>query len=155
MPKTEALGENARNQIAEGLSRVLADTYALYLKTHNYHWNVEGPKFRALHMMFEEEYTELATAVDEIAERIRALGRYAPGSYEQFAELATVKGETEVPKAEEMVRRLVADMETVCGTIRTVLPQAQEAGDEVTADLLIGRLAVHEKATWMLRSLVK
>jgi len=155
MSKQLVLGENIRKEIAQGLCRVLADSYALYLKTHNFHWNVEGPKFRDLHLMFEEQYTELATAVDEIAERIRALGQYAPGSFSQFSRLASVKDEETVPAAEDMVRRLAEDYETVGKTVRSVLPSAQEAGDEVTVGLLVERLAVHEKTTWMLRSMVK
>lgn len=155
MPQSSALGENARREVAEGLSRVLADSYALYLKTHNYHWNVEGPKFRALHLMFEEQYNELAGAVDQIAERIRALGHYAPGSYTQFSRLASIKDEEGVPSADDMVRKLADDGETVQRTIRRLLPSAQEAGDEVTAGLLVDRLAVHEKTIWMLRSMLK
>ena len=155
MPKQLALGENARKEIAQSLCRVLADSYTLYLKTHNFHWNVEGPRFRELHLMFEEQYTELATAVDEIAERIRALGQYAPGSFGQFSRLAAVKEDDTVPAAEDMVRRLVKDHDTVATTIRTVLPSAQEAGDEVTVGLLVERLAVHEKTGWMLRSMLK
>jgi starvation-inducible DNA-binding protein len=150
--KTES-GAGARQEIAGGLSHVLADSYALYLKTHNFHWNVEGPMFRNLHLMFEEQYTELAGAVDLIAERIRALGQYAPGSFGQFARLASVKDAEGVPKAEEMVKQLAADHERVEQTIRSVLPAAQRAGDEVTVGLLVDRLAVHEKTAWMLHSL--
>jgi starvation-inducible DNA-binding protein len=135
------------------LSHVLADSYALYLKTHNFHWNVEGPRFRDLHLMFEEQYTELAGAVDQIAERIRALGQYAPGSFGQFSRLASVKDAEGVPKAEDMVRQLAADHEVVEKTIRSALPAAQRAGDEVTVALLIDRMAVHEKTAWMLHSL--
>jgi starvation-inducible DNA-binding protein len=142
-----------KKAIAAGLSHVLADSYALYLKTHNFHWNVEGPRFRDLHLMFEEQYTELAGAVDQIAERIRALGQYAPGSFGQFARLASVKDANGVPKAEAMVKQLAADHETVEKTIRSALPAAQRAGDEVTAGLLVERLAVHEKTAWMLHSL--
>ena len=144
---------SAKKEIASGLSHVLADSYALYLKTHNFHWNVEGPRFRDLHLMFEEQYAELAGAVDLIAERIRALGQYAPGSLAQFARLASVKDAEDVPKAEEMVKQLAADHEMVERTIRSALPPAQRAGDEVTAGLLVDRLTVHEKTAWMLRSL--
>lgn len=143
-----------REEIAQGISRVLADSYTLYLKTHNFHWNVTGPMFQTLHTLFETQYTELALAVDEIAERIRALGVYAPGSYSQFAELATVKEETTVPKAEDMIRQLVADNEAVVRTAREVLPKAQDANDEASVDLLVGRMSVHEKTAWMLRSLL-
>ena len=155
MAKHLVTGENVRKEIAEGLSHVLADSYALYLKTHNFHWNVEGPRFRELHLMFEEQYTELATAVDEIAERIRALGQYAPGGFGQFARLTSLKDEDAVPTAEQMVSRLAEDHEAVGKTIYTILPMAQEAGDEVTAGFLIERLTVHEKTCWMLRSMIK
>tara|TARA_B100000965_G_scaffold330042_1_gene293674 strand:- start:93 stop:563 length:471 start_codon:yes stop_codon:yes gene_type:complete len=143
-----------REEIAQGISRVLADSYTLYLKTHNFHWNVTGPMFQTLHTLFETQYTELALAVDEIAERIRALGVYAPGSYSQFAQLATVKEETSVPKAQDMIRQLVADNEAVVRTAREVLPKAQNANDEASVDLLVGRMSVHEKTAWMLRSLL-
>lgn len=143
-----------REEIAQGISRVLADSYTLYLKTHNFHWNVTGPMFQTLHTLFETQYTELALAVDEIAERIRALGVYAPGSYSQFAQLATVKEETSVPKAQDMIRQLVADNEAVVRTAREVLPKAQDANDEASVDLLVGRMSVHEKTAWMLRSLL-
>jgi len=147
--------EKKRREIADGLSRVLADSYTLYLKTHNYHWNVTGPMFSTLHLMFEEHYTELAMAVDAIAERIRALGFPAPGSYAQFAKLTKIKEETgKVPAAEEMVRRLVAGHETVVRTVRSVFPTVNEADDEASADLLTQRLQIHEKTAWMLRSLL-
>ena len=145
---------DARKQVADGLSRVLADSYTLYLKTHNFHWNVTGPSFQALHGLFETQYTELAMAVDEVAERIRALGHPAPGSYTQFAKLSSVKEETGVPAAEDMVRQLVEAHETVARTAREVIPTAQEAKDEASVDLLVGRLKVHEKAAWMLRSML-
>ncbi len=148
-------GEDARKEIAAGLTRVLADSYALYLKTHNFHWNVEGPRFRDLHLMFEEHYTELATAVDEVAERIRALGEYAPGSFGRFASLASIADADTVPPADDMVRQLAEDHLVVANTIRSTLPPAQEAGDEVTIGLLVDRLTVHEKTAWMLRSLVR
>jgi starvation-inducible DNA-binding protein len=148
--------ERDRKAIAEGLSRLLADTYTLYLKTHNFHWNVEGPLFNTLHLMFEGQYTELATAVDLIAERIRALGFPAPGSYSAFGKLATVKeaGE-EVPAAEEMVRQLARDQETVAKTARSIFPIVEKANDEPTADLLTQRMQIHEKTAWMLRAMAK
>ena len=133
----------AREQIASGLGRVLADSYTLYLKTHNYHWNVTGPRFRELHLMFEEQYTELATAVDEIAERIRTLGAFAPGSYAEFSELSSIKEARGALPAEDMVRDLVVANETLVRTIREVLPSAQEADDESTASLLADRLYGH------------
>jgi starvation-inducible DNA-binding protein len=148
------IGQKERRTVAEGLSRVLADSYTLYLKTHSFHWNVTGPLFPSLHLLFEQQYTELALAVDLIAERIRALGVPAPGSYSQFAELATVREATGVPPAAEMVRQLAVDHETVVRTIRAVLPVAQSAADEASLELLVGRLGVHEKAAWMLRSSV-
>ena len=143
-----------RKAIAEGLSRVLADSYTLYLKTHNYHWNVEGPLFNTLHTMFEEQYTELAAAVDEIAERIRALGEPAPGSYKAFAALSSIEEQEGAPRAEEMIRDLVAGQEAVVRTARSVFPAAEEAHDEPTADLLTQRMQVHEKNAWMLRSML-
>lgn len=148
--------ERDRKAIAEGLSRLLADTYTLYLKTHNFHWNVEGPLFNTLHLMFEGQYTELATAVDLIAERIRALGFPAPGSYSAFGKLATVKeaGE-EIPAAEEMVRQLARDQETVAKTARSIFPTVEKANDEPTADLLTQRMQIHEKTAWMLRAMAK
>jgi starvation-inducible DNA-binding protein len=143
-----------REAIAAGLSRLLADSYTLYLKTHNYHWNVEGPMFNTLHLMFEEQYTELATAVDEIAERIRALGVKAPGSYTAFADLATVSEASGSESAEDMIRELVHAQETVARTAREAFPAAEKAGDEPTADLLTQRMQVHEKTAWMLRSML-
>ena len=145
--------EQDRKNIAESLSRLLADTYTLYLKTHNFHWNVAGPQFNTLHQMFEVQYTELATAVDEIAERIRALGFPAPGSFAQFAGLASVTEETGVPRAEEMIAQLARDQEIVVRTAREIFPAADEANDEPTADLLTQRMQVHEKTAWMLRSM--
>jgi starvation-inducible DNA-binding protein len=147
--------EKERRAIAEGLSRLLADTYTLYLKTHNFHWNVTGPMFTTLHALFEEEYTELATAVDEIAERIRALGMPAPGSYQQFMKLSSIKEETSVPDARDMIRQLVLGQEAVARTARKVFPLAEKANDQPTADLLTQRLQVHEKNAWMLRSLLE
>ena len=148
------IDDRSRKDIAGGLSRLLADTYTLYLKTHNFHWNVTGPMFNTLHLMFEQQYTELATAVDEIAERIRALGEAAPGSYSQYAALSSIREETGVPSAEDMIRQLVADQEAVVRTARSVFPVAEEASDEPTADLLTQRMQVHEKTAWMLRSMV-
>ena len=148
------ISEEDRKAVAGGLSHLLADTYTLYLKTHNYHWNVVGPMFNTLHLMFEEHYNELALAVDEIAERIRSLGEPAPGSYVEFAELASVKEDTDKPEALEMVRRLVESHEAVARTARSVFPLAEKASDEPTADLLTQRLQVHEKTAWMLRSLL-
>ena len=141
-------------EIRSGLARLLADTYTLYLKTHNYHWNVTGPQFRNLHLMFEEQYTELALAVDVVAERLRALGAYAPGSYSEFARLATVKEASGIPSADDMVAELAADQATVVRTAREIFPHADAAGDEATADLLTQRMQVHEKTAWMLRALL-
>lgn len=143
-----------RKRITDGLSELLADTYTLYLKTHNYHWNVTGPLFATLHTMFEVQYTELATAVDQIAERIRALGEPAPGTYREFARLSSIVEDDDQPSAEEMMQRLVAGQETVVRTARAVFPVADEAGDEPTADLLTQRMQVHEKTAWMLRSMM-
>jgi starvation-inducible DNA-binding protein len=143
-----------RQAITEGLSRLLADTYTLYVKTHNYHWNVTGPMFQTLHLMFETQYNELALAVDLIAERIRSLGEYAPGSYREFGELSSIPEEDDRPDAEEMIRRLVAGQEAVARTARSVFPAVEAAHDEPTADLLTQRLQVHEKTAWMLRSLL-
>ncbi len=143
-----------REAIAKGLARLLADSYTLYVKTHNFHWNVEGPMFNTLHLMFEEQYTELAAAVDEIAERIRALGLPAPGSYAQFSELTSITEETGSPTAKEMVEQLARDQEIVARTAREVFPLADEANDEPTADLLTQRMQTHEKTAWMLRSML-
>lgn len=148
--------ERDRAAIAGGLSRVLADTYTLYLTTHNFHWNVTGPMFNTLHTMFMAQYTELWTAVDPIAERIRSLGHTAPGSYAQFSRLASVADAPAVPpKALEMVRILVQGHEAVARTARSVFPLADKAGDEPTADLLTQRLTIHEQSAWMLRSLLE
>ncbi len=144
-----------RKQIVDGLSRLLADSYTLYLKTHNYHWNVTGPMFNTLHLMFEEQYNELALAVDEIAERIRALGYPAPGSYAAYARLTSIEEASEEPiSAETMIRHLVEGNETVVRTARGIFPAADKAQDESTADLLTGRMQRHEKVAWMLRSLI-
>lgn len=141
-----------REKIAEGLSKVLADSYMLYLRTHNYHWNVTGENFHSLHEQFEEQYTELAEAVDKIAERIRALGHRAPGSFREFNELTSIKEDTDQPKAMEMVRRLAVDNETVLRTAREALPACEDAGDEASIDLITERLHTHSKIAWMLRS---
>ena len=141
-----------RTPVIEALGGLLADSYTLYLKTHSYHWNVTGPMFTTLHTMFETQYTELALAVDEIAERIRALGSFAPGSYTQFMERATVKEDTGVPPATDMIRNLVADYETVVATARSLVRAAEEAGDDASVDLGVRRIDVHEKGAWMLRS---
>lgn len=147
--------EKSRQEIAEGLSRLLADTYTLYLKTHNFHWNVKGPMFQTLHLMFEAQYTELATAVDQIAERIRALGFPAPGTYSEFARLSSIPETPGVPKAEEMIRLLVEGQEAVVRTARSIFPIVEKVNDEPTADLLTQRMQVHEKTAWMLRSLLE
>jgi starvation-inducible DNA-binding protein len=144
-----------RQEIASGLSRVLADTYTLYLKTHNFHWNVTGPMFQTLHLMFETHYNELALAVDLIAERIRALGFPAPGTYREFAQLSAIKEEEGVPKAQEMIKKLVEGHETVARTARQVFKVAESVSDQPTCDLLTQRLQVHEKTAWMLRSLLE
>lgn len=149
------ISEADRKQIADGLSRLLADTYTLYLKTHNFHWNVTGPQFNTLHQMFEQQYTELATAVDEIAERIRALGFPAPGSYAQFGALTSIDEESGVPSAEQMLAQLARDQEIVVRTAREVFPFADTASDEPTADLLTQRMQIHEKTAWMLRSMLE
>ncbi|HET8728130.1 MAG TPA: Dps family protein [Alphaproteobacteria bacterium] len=149
------ISEGDRKAIADGLSRLLADTYTLYLKTHNYHWNVTGPMFNTLHTMFEEQYTELAAAVDEIAERIRALGFPAPGSYAAYARLSSIKEEEGLPDAKEMIRNLVSGQEAVVRTAREVFPAAEKANDEPTADLLTQRMQIHEKTAWMLRSILE
>ncbi|MDJ0940416.1 MAG: Dps family protein [Woeseiaceae bacterium] len=148
------INEADRESIATGLSRLLADSYSLYLKTHNYHWNVEGPMFNTLHLMFETQYTELATAVDEIAERIRALGVKAPGSYSKYAELSSVEEAKGGETAEDMIRELVLGQEAVARTAREVFPSAESANDEPTADLLTQRMQIHEKNAWMLRSML-
>ena len=147
------ISEEDRQEIAQGLSRLLADSYTLYLKTHNYHWNVEGPLFNTLHQMFEEQYTELAEAIDEIAERIRALGEPAPGSYRAYSELTAIEEEDGEPSAEQMILRLLKGQETVARTARSVIGAAEAANDEPTADLLTQRMQVHEKNAWMLRSM--
>lgn len=149
------IAEPKRIEIAEGLSRLLADSYTLYLKTHNYHWNVTGPMFQTLHLMFETQYTELALAVDVIAERIRSLGAKAPGSYSAFARLSTIKEAEGDISAVEMITDLVKAQESVIKTARSLFPAADEAHDEATADLLTQRIQLHEKTAWMLRSLLE
>jgi starvation-inducible DNA-binding protein len=150
------IGEKDRGAIAGGLSRLLADTYTLYLTTHNFHWNVTGPMFNTLHAMFMTQYTELWAAVDPIAERIRSLGHPAPGSYAQFAALSSIADVPATPpKAMEMVRILVQGHEAVARTAREVFPLAAQADDQPTADLLTQRLDIHEKTAWMLRSLLE
>jgi len=145
----------SREEIAEGLSRLLADTYTLYLKTHNFHWNVKGPMFNTLHLMFEGQYNELALAVDLVAERIRALGFPAPATYSEYAKLTSITETEGVPKATDMIQILVEGQESVVRTARSVFPIASEAHDEPTADLLTQRMQVHEKTAWMLRSLLE
>jgi starvation-inducible DNA-binding protein len=154
MPINIGIDEQARKEIAEGLSRLLADTYTLYLKTHNFHWNVTGPMFNTLHLMFEVQYTELSTAVDLIAERIRALGFPAPGSYSEYARLSSIPEANGVPKADDMIRQLVDGQEAVVRTARAVFPLVEKVNDEPSADLLTQRMQVHEKTAWMLRSLL-
>jgi len=149
------ISEQDRQAIAEGLSRLLADTYTLYLKTHNFHWNVTGPMFQTLHTMFEGQYTELATAVDDVAERIRSLGFPAPGTYSDYAQLSSIQETSGVPAAEDMIRLLIEGNEAVVRTARAAFPAAERAGDESTADLLTERMRLHEKTAWMLRSLLQ
>ena len=155
-PINIGIDEADRADIAKGLSALLADTYTLYLTTHNFHWNVTGPMFNTLHQMFMTQYTELWNAVDPIAERIRALGHFAPGSYQQFAQLSSVPDvPVEPPKALDMVRLLVAGHEAVARTARGLYPRVEKASDEPTSDLLTQRLDIHEKTAWMLRSMLE
>src|SRR5262245_34702821 len=149
------IDETARKEIAEGLARLLADSYTLYLKTHNFHWNVTGPMFNTLHLMFEGQYTELAAAVDLIAERIRALGFPAPGSYRDYARLSSIQEAEGVPSANEMIAQLVRGQGQVVKTARSSWPVVERANDEPTADLLTQRMQVHEKTAWMLRSMLE
>jgi starvation-inducible DNA-binding protein len=149
------LSPKDRAAIAKGLSRLLADTYVVYLKTHNFHWNVEGPMFQTLHQMFMEQYTETWNAIDLVAERIRSLGHYAPGTYAEYLKLARVKETPGQPRAEQMVRLLIEGQEAVVKTAREVLPLAEGADDQPTLDLLTQRMQMHEKNAWMLRSLLK
>lgn len=154
-PINIGIGDKDRKEIAGGLERVLADTYTLYLKTHNFHWNVTGPMFQTLHLMFMTQYTETWNAVDLVAERIRALGYPAPGSYKEFAALTSIEDSSGNVSATEMIRQLVAGQEAVVRTAREVLPVAEKAGDQPTVDLLSARMEVHEKNAWMLRSLLE
>lgn len=149
------ISEADRKVIADGLSRLLADSYSLYLKTHNFHWNVTGPMFQTLHAMFETQYDELAIAVDVIAERIRALDHHAPGTYTEFQKLSAISETEGVPKADDMIRELVQGQETVVRTARSLFPAVEAAHDEATADLLTQRIQLHEKTAWMLRSLLE
>ncbi len=148
------ISKKDRAAIAEGLGHLLADTYSLYLKTHNFHWNVTGPMFQTLHLMFETQYNELWTATDLIAERIRSLGHFAPGSYSEFGKLSSIKETVGVPKAKEMIKLLVSGHEAVARTARSLFPAVEKASDEATADLLTQRIQLHEKTAWMLRSLL-
>lgn len=148
------ISDKDRKKIADGLSKLLADTYTLYLKTHNFHWNVTGPMFNTLHLMFETQYNELALAVDAIAERIRALGYPAPGTYAAYAKLSSIAEEDGVPEATEMIRKLVEGQEAVVRTARSIFPVVDAAGDEPSADLLTQRMQTHEKTAWMLRAML-
>lgn len=149
------INESDRLAVAEALKALLADSYTLYLQTHNFHWNVTGPRFRDLHLMFEEHYTELSTAVDEIAERIRSLGVYAPGTYQAFAKLSSIAEVEEIPVAEDMVQILTKSHEQVVRTCRKALKVAQDADDESSASLISDRMVIHEKTAWMLRALTQ
>ncbi len=155
MDLNTGIAPEKREALADELSKLLADSYTLYLKTHNFHWNVTGPMFQTLHLMFEQQYTELAMAVDLIAERIRALGVFAPGSYAAYGRLSQVTDTDGVPKALDMVKLLVEAHETVIRTARNVVTRAEDAGDQATADLGTQRLQIHEKTAWMLRSLLE
>ena len=154
MPIDLGIDEKDRRKIADGLAHLLADTYTLYLKTHNFHWNVKGPMFQTLHLMFETQYTELALAVDLIAERIRALGFPAPGTYKEYAKLSSIKETAGVPEATQMIKLLVEGQEAVTRTARKLFPLVDKVSDEPTADLLTQRMQVHEKTAWMLRALL-
>lgn len=149
------INESDRLAVAEALKALLADSYTLYLQTHNFHWNVTGPRFRDLHLMFEEHYTELSTAVDEIAERIRSLGVYAPGTYQAFAKLSSIAEVEEIPVAEDMVQILTKSHEQVVRTCRKALKVAQDADDESSVSLISDRMVIHEKTAWMLRALTQ
>ncbi|MEW9573623.1 Dps family protein [Rhodanobacter sp. Si-c] len=155
MPTNIGIARKDREAIARQLSKLLADTYSLYLKTHSFHWNVTGPQFNSLHGMFETQYNELWLAVDEVAERIRTLDMFAPGSYSQFARLSSIKEESGVPEWKVMVGQLMEGHEIAAHTARAAIKVAGKAGDEGTADMLTGRLKAHEKTAWMLRSLLK
>ena len=155
IPIDIGIPEKLRAEIAKGVACFLADTYTLYLKTHHYHWNVTGPMFQTLHLMFEQHYNELWAAVDLIAERIRSLGFPAPGTYTEFASMTSIKEDRGPVKAENMIRSLVSGHETVIRTARSIFPLAEKARDQVTMDLLTQRMQVHEKTAWMLRSLLQ
>jgi starvation-inducible DNA-binding protein len=144
--------EKDRDDVADGLAGVLADTYSLYLKTHNYHWNVTGPMFGSLHLLFETQYNELALAVDILAERIRALGDFVPATFADFQKMSDIKQREDVPNAKQMIKDLAEDNETVTRNAREVIEKAEKLDDQATADLLTARLEAHEKAAWMLRA---
>lgn len=148
------ISEKHRKLVCRGLSKLLADSYLLYLKTQNYHWNVTGKMFQPLHTLFEEHYREMAESIDEIAERIRALGEYAPGSFSSFSKFSSIKEESSIPTAEEMIQNLVQGNEAVVSTAREMISTTEDAEDDVTADLLVERMQVHEKNAWMLRSMI-
>lgn len=154
-PINIGISEKDRKKVVDGLARMLADTYTLYLKTHNFHWNVTGPMFQTLHLMFMTQYNEIWMAVDLVAERIRSLGHPAPGTYKEFAALTSIKDSSGTISAKEMIKQLVAGQEAVVRTAREVLPIAEKAGDQPTVDLLSARMEVHEKNAWMLRSLLE
>jgi starvation-inducible DNA-binding protein len=149
------ISKKDRAEIAAGLGHVLADTYTLYLKTHNFHWNVTGPMFQTLHLMFETQYNELWLAIDLVAERIRSLGHPAPGTYAEFTKLSSIKETVGIPKAKDMIKHLVAGHEAVAKSARTLFPVVEKAGDEATADMLTQRIQTHEKTAWMLRALLE
>jgi starvation-inducible DNA-binding protein len=154
MIKQLDISEKDKEQIVQGLSQLLADTFSIYLKTHNFHWNVSGPMFVTLHTLFEQQYTELALAIDIIAERIRALGAFAPGSFKAFQELTSIPDMEDIPDALTMIALLVEDNETIIKTARSIIPLANKAYDTPTADLATARILVHEKTAWMLTSLL-
>jgi starvation-inducible DNA-binding protein len=149
------ISEKDRKTVCKGLNKLLSDSYILYLKTQNYHWNVTGPMFQSLHLLFENQYQEQAIAVDEIAERIRALGEYAPGSFAAFSKISSIKEENSIPSTEEMIYNLIHGNEAVVTTAREIVSLADECEDDVTSDLMINRMQIHEKNAWMLRSLIK
>ena len=154
MNKQLDISEKDKEQIVQGLSQLLADTYSIYIKTHNFHWNVSGPMFVTLHTLFEQQYTELALAIDIIAERIRALGAFAPGSFKAFQELTSIPDMEDIPDALTMIALLLEDNETIIKTARSIIPLADKAYDTPTADLATARILVHEKTAWMLTSLL-
>lgn len=153
-PINIGIDEKERKQVCKGLSKLLADSYLLYLKTQNYHWNVTGKMFQPLHSLFEEQYKDLAEAVDEIAERIRALGEFAPGSFSAYAKVTSIKEENSIPTAEEMIHNLVSGNEAVVQTAREIVNLCEDAEDDVTIDLMVERMQRHEKNAWMLRSMI-